>query len=224
MLRPSANVKIADESPEGRLAMLESSSIGERIRLARRDRSALGHLLEHYRGFLKIVAERTLDSRLAARCDASDVVQQTLARAFESFDRFRGATEPELSAWIKRIHERQLADVARRNKARKRSVSHEIQAGDGSASFCWWEPTAKQSTPSQQLIRGEKALRLAALLADLPKAQRDAVCLRHLEGWSIEQIAAELNRSLPATAGLLKRGLQALRGKMREPSWLGPGI
>jgi RNA polymerase sigma-70 factor, ECF subfamily len=56
-------------------------------------------------------------------------------------------------------------------------------------------------------------------LESLPEIQREAVRLRHLEGWHVDRIARQLNRSLPAAAGLIKRGLAALRAKMLEESW-----
>ena len=92
--------------------------------------------------------------------------------------------------------------------------------GDESASLIWNEPAASLSTPSQRLIEAEKALRLAELLQALPKSQRDAVRLRHLEGWPLDKIAAELGRSVAATAGLIKRGLKALRAAMSQDSWM----
>jgi RNA polymerase sigma-70 factor (ECF subfamily) len=94
-----------------------------------------------------------------------------------------------------------------------------IDDPDGSASFCWREPAGSQTTPSQRLIKGEKALRLAAMLESLPEAQREAVRLRHLEGWPLERIAEALDRSVVATAGLIKRGLKRLRQQMSPDSW-----
>jgi DNA-directed RNA polymerase specialized sigma24 family protein len=39
--------------------------------------------------------------------------------------------------------------------------------------------------------------------------------LRHLEGWSLAQIAEHLGRSTQAAAGLIKRGLIALRSHLK---------
>jgi DNA-directed RNA polymerase specialized sigma24 family protein len=43
--------------------------------------------------------------------------------------------------------------------------------------------------------------------------------MRHLEGCTVAEIAQRMERSLPAVAGLLKRGLLALERKMSEDSW-----
>src|SRR5262249_57318434 len=70
------------------------------------------------------------------------------------------------------------------------------------------------STPSEKAIRGEEELRLAEALATLPADQREAVRLRHLEGWALADIAQHLGRSPAATAGLIKRGRPALRPRL----------
>ena len=63
-------------------------------------------------------------------------------------------------------------------------------------------------------------MRLAAVLESLPEMQCEAVRLRHLEGWPVEEIARELELSISAAAGLIKRGLRAMREQVREESWL----
>ena len=60
-------------------------------------------------------------------------------------------------------------------------------------------------------MRGEDAVRLAAALCELPEDQRKAVRLRHLEGFTLQQLAEHFDRSPEAVAGLLKRGLRKLR-------------
>jgi RNA polymerase sigma factor (sigma-70 family) len=75
---------------------------------------------------------------------------------------------------------------------------------------------ARHSTPSQRAMRAEDLERLTRALATLPEDQREAVRLRHLEGWALAAIAEHLGRSPAATAGLVKRGMKALRSQMRQ--------
>ena len=65
-------------------------------------------------------------------------------------------------------------------------------------------------------MRGEAAQILARTLDRLPTDQREAVRLRHLEGYSLAQLAEHFGRSEDAAAGLVKRGLQSLRKLMNE--------
>ena len=78
------------------------------------------------------------------------------------------------------------------------------------------ELDAGLSSPSQKAMRGEEAQRLSQALTALPADQREAVRLRHLEGWALSDIAAHLGRTPAATAGLIKRGMQALRRRLNR--------
>jgi RNA polymerase sigma-70 factor (ECF subfamily) len=60
-------------------------------------------------------------------------------------------------------------------------------------------------------MRGEAAVRLAQAMETLPEDQREAIRLRHLEGFTLVELAAHFDRSEVAVAGLVKRGLRGLR-------------
>jgi RNA polymerase sigma-70 factor (ECF subfamily) len=172
---------------------------------------------------LLLVSRQQINPKVAVRCSPSDIVQETIAEACRGFDRFSGALEAEFSAWLRKIHQHKLDDAARRHLlAKRRDAAQEkrLYSPSGSASFTWQDITADQESASEQVIAGEKALRLAETLASLPDAQREAIRLRHLEGLPVAEIAERMERSLPAVAGLLKRGLEALRRSMSESSWL----
>ena len=64
------------------------------------DREALGRLLEAQRACLHRLAERQLEGRIAARVDASDIIQQTFLEAYRSFPQFAGRGTRELVAWL----------------------------------------------------------------------------------------------------------------------------
>ncbi len=176
-------------------------------RALRGDQGALGLLLDEYRPWLRIIAQRVVDGRLAVRLDDSDVVQQTFLSAVRNFKDFKGSTTEELSAWLRAIHERNLLDVTRKHvQAQKRSVSAEAEAVDVAvmAEF-------DAATPSHRMMRGENAVRLAKAIGRLPDDQALAVRLRHLDGWNLEQIAERMERSQGAVVALLHRGVTSLR-------------
>jgi RNA polymerase sigma-70 factor (ECF subfamily) len=75
---------------------------------------------------------------------------------------------------------------------------------------------AGQSSPSQQAVRNEQAVRLAEALDHLPEAQREAVVLHYFQGCPVADVGRQLNRSPAAVAGLLHRGLKQLREVLRE--------
>jgi len=175
---------------------------------------------ERYRDLLCVLARQfQLDPRLRRRFDASDLVQETLLKATQSLEQFRGGTEPELVGWLQGIMENALADAVRKARARKRDVAQEetlaVVVNDSSARLRNWL-VAPDSSPSQRAEREEQLLRVAAALARLPQDQRDAVLLRDSLDTPVRTIAEQLGRSEKAIAGLLLRGRRKLRDLLQE--------
>jgi len=183
------------------------------------DREALGRLLEAQRAALHRLAERQLVGRIAVRVDASDIIQQTFLEAHRSFRQFAGQDARQLVAWLEGILDHKIAGVIRDHALlQKRNVRRDRSMDDshGGLASLKQQLDAGLSSPSQKAIRGEEAQRLAQALTVLPDDQREAVRLRHLEGWALADIARHLGRSSAATAGLIKRGMQVLRRQLRR--------
>ncbi len=179
-----------------------------------------GAALERYRPYLLLLARLRLDPRLRGKLDASDVVQQTLLEAHQGRGQFRGTTEAEEAAWLRQILARNLAnavrDLLRGKRDVRREQSLEAAIEESSRRLEGWL-AAEQSSPSERAERHEQGVRLAAALAELPEAQREALTLHHLEGRPLEEVARVVGRSREAVAGLIKRGLRQLRERLREP-------
>jgi RNA polymerase sigma-70 factor (ECF subfamily) len=183
------------------------------IALARTgDQSALGCLLEQFRPLLRGQARQSLDPRLQARVDQSDLAQMTLATAANAFSAFRGGSEPELVGWLQAILQQHVAAMVRLHlQAQKRGAGREqVLAGDGDLQ-AGWEPAARGSTPSRLLMREETRAQVDAALDQLPWEQREAVRLRFLDEWSTQQIAEFLGKTERSVAGLLWRGMSRLK-------------
>ena len=173
--------------------------------------------LDHYRDYLHLLSRVGLGGRLRALADSSDVVQQTLLRAHERIGQFRGAGEAELLGWLRAILARQLADLARRagqpQWEKRRSLEAALE--QSSARLASWLAD-EQPSPGEQAQERERLLRLAEALARLPQDQRTAVELHHLEGYSVPEVGRRMDRSAGSVAGLLHRGLKALRAHLGD--------
>ncbi len=172
---------------------------------------------EQFRSYLKLLAEMHLGRQARAKLEASDLVQQTLLDAHRGRERFRGRSDAEMAAWLRRLLTCNLVDARRaqgrdkRDAARERSLE---QALDASSMRLETMLAADQSSPSQRADRNESVLRLADALARLPEANRQALVMRHIQGASLAEISEELGRTPAAIAGLIKRGLTELRTLM----------
>jgi RNA polymerase sigma-70 factor (ECF subfamily) len=79
--------------------------------------------LERFRDYLRLLARLQLGTSPTGRVDPSEIVQQTLIEAFEKREQFRGNTQAEQAAWLRRILARNVADVFRAQGRRKRDVT-----------------------------------------------------------------------------------------------------
>src|SRR5262249_8624261 len=168
--------------------------------------------LEQFREYLHLLARLQLGAKFPAQLDASDLVQQALLKAHEKQHQFRGSTEGERAAWLRAILANTLADAVRRLGREPVQAKQELLAAlnESSSRLEAWLAD-QQPTPTEQAARHEELFRLAEALAVLPPEQRLAVELRHLQGWSVPRISQHMDRSIPAVAGLLRRGLKKLR-------------
>jgi RNA polymerase sigma-70 factor (ECF subfamily) len=183
------------------------------------DNRSGGMALDRFRDYLRILARHQLNPCLWSKLDHSDVVQQTLLKAHEKEEQFRGRTEGELIAWLRQILANQINEATRRFTAQARDIRRERSLqGDPEASSARLETwlAADQSTPSQRVMRKEHLLRLAQALAALPTEQRQAVELHHLQSYAVADVAKLMNRTRSAVVGLLFRGLKKLRELLDE--------
>jgi RNA polymerase sigma-70 factor (ECF subfamily) len=172
--------------------------------------------LESYRPYLLLLARLQLGARLRGKVDPSDLVHETILKAHKGRDQFRGHTDAEMRAWLRRILANTLADWA--DKFGNEPGIQQALAASSARLESWLEDPL-QSTPSQHAEKDEQLRRLASALAQLSDDERTAVELRYLHEprFSLSEIAEHLNRpTAKAVAGLLARGLEKLRGLLPD--------
>jgi RNA polymerase sigma-70 factor (ECF subfamily) len=178
----------------------------------------ISQLLEPHRPYLKLLAQIHLDRRLRGKLDPSDVVQQTFLRACAGAEELRDHHPQVVIAWLRKILARTLGDAVRDLERVKRDVRREqsIEAAlENSASGLEAWVAADETSPSQKAEKNEQLIRLVAALMELPDLIREAVVLKHCQGWTVAQIAERIERTPAAVASLLRRGLQQLRTELR---------
>jgi RNA polymerase sigma-70 factor (ECF subfamily) len=179
----------------------------------------LGKLLELYRGYLALLARVQIGRRLQGKVDAGDLVQDTFLAAHRAWGRFRGTTEAELLAWLRRILAAQIADVLRRylgsqrrDVRLERELAAELERSSQDLDAALF---AREDSPSRQVVRREVGLLLADALARLPEDYREVLILRHLEGLSFPGVAQRMGRTLDSVKKLWTRALDRLRRSLK---------
>ncbi|MEY3458946.1 MAG: polymerase sigma factor SigH [Planctomycetota bacterium] len=175
----------------------------------------ISNLTVKYRGYLWAIACANLGAGFRNQLDPGDLVQATLARVVETLGEQPERDERSMLAWLRQVLGSVLVDEYRRLHRDRRDIDREqqlIRSGLDStaANFQSWL-AADQTSPSLAAERNEQMLRLADALQALPADQREAIVLRYLQGCGVADIAARMGRTVPAVAGLLRRGLEELR-------------
>jgi RNA polymerase sigma-70 factor (ECF subfamily) len=180
--------------------------------------------VDQYRSYLLLLARMQLDARPQLKVEASDVVQHTLIEAHARQAQFAG-DEAGFAAWLRKALANNIRDALRHVRRQKRDVGRERsleEAVENSSARLAGCIAAQESSPSMRAIRNEDLLKLSDALLELPEAQREAIVLHHLQGWSLNEVAVQLERTDAAVAGLLHRGLRRLKELMNSlPEKLG---
>ena len=177
----------------------------------------LARRLEDFRAYLGLLARLQLDPRLGGKVDLSGIVQQTLLEAHQLLSQGQPVEPDDLPPLLRRLLANNLTDEARKARTLKRDTGREQSLDDAlerSSARLEAFLAAEQSSPSVRAERNEELQRLAEALEKLPESQRQAVELHYLQGLSLADVAAQLGRTKAAIAGLLHRGLDALRASM----------
>jgi RNA polymerase sigma-70 factor (ECF subfamily) len=133
---------------------------------------------------------------------AEDLTQETyLALAREIAER---GVPPAPLPWLLRVARYTVIDWYRRQERT-------------AARITGWSDEAEQvpaASPGIDRFADRELLRAA--LAAIPPAQRIALVLRYLDGLTVREIAAELDKSEHAVESLLARGRAALRAHLND--------
>lgn len=162
------------------------------------DTEAFAHLVERYKDVLYRYAERMT----GRPDDAADVVQQAFIKGFRNLSRCR---DPErVGGWLFRIAVNLAKD--RLKGRRRREVPLEST-----------EPLrSERGHPESGAERAEIREEIWQALQELSDDQREAFVLKHVEGWSYEEMAERLGASVPALKMRVHRAREQLQELLRH--------
>ena len=151
---------------------------------------------------------------MAARVDASDILQETYLEAFRRLPGYLDRGEMPFYLWLRWIAREKIISSHRRHfGAEKRTIENEVPLlpADSSARFVSGV-FGGAPTPSQELAKAELAETLRTALERLEPDDRDLIVWRHFEQMSIRETAELLHITEAAAA---KRYIRAL-GRLRS--------
>jgi RNA polymerase sigma-70 factor (ECF subfamily) len=194
------------DDPEARESVLFERARGG-------DHGAYGELVEVHRAELHAHCYRIL----ASVHDAEDALQDALLRAWRGLPGFEGRSS--IRSWLYKIATNAAIDVARGRSRRSLPVDYGPAAVPGAqpsaplTESVWLEPYPDHEpaadvelSPEVRYERRESLeLAFVAALQLLPPRQRAVLILRDVLGFSAQEVADQLDTSVPAVTSALQR-------------------
>lgn len=179
----------------------------EDLRLVRRirrgDEAAFRHVFdEYYDRLYRFALARTNSDQTAAE----DLVQQTMTRAIQSLRSYRG--EAQLQTWLYTICRNTIIDWKRKKGLRDNAV---VLAEDfpGIRAVVESYSAPDRDDPVASAENFEMSRLVQTVLDRLPKNYGDALEWKYIQGWSVMEIANELDIGKEAAQSLLARAKRA---------------
>jgi RNA polymerase sigma-70 factor (ECF subfamily) len=185
------------------------------------DERARQRLLDCHRSrLLRMIAVR-MDRRLAARLDASDVVQEALADAARDLPDYLRSRPMAFYPWLRQLAWERLVRLHRHHiDTQRRSVKLERDARlplpDQSAFDLARRLVSSSTSPSGYLIRDELRNRVRETLQRMSSRDNEVLVLRYLEMLSNAEIAEVLGISEAAVKVRHFRALERFRGLLEQ--------
>ena len=178
---------------------------------------AQSQLFQQLRSYYLFVAKQNIEQELQARINPSDVVQETMLRAANAIDSFRGFNSSEFRAWLKVILTNEINQMRRKHRLQKRDVRREANtnANDESRN-AGLEPIDNSLTPQSRAIALEELKKLRSYLSRLSPDHQTVIHLRSLERRSFEEVGKIMGRSTEAASKLWYRAIGELRKVMNR--------
>ena len=178
-----------------------------------------GQVLEKHRGYLVALGRLHLGRRLWRKMDPEDLAGDTILEALKNRHQFKGSGENELRGWLRTMHLNNFRDALRKywKELGQQGLEDSLAQSSGRLRDSLEAPT---STPSQKAVRNELLDHLTRALTQLTPEQQQAYFLYREHEMKLAEVAKHLGLSVPATAGLIHRGLKKLKHLLQEEDGL----
>jgi RNA polymerase sigma-70 factor (ECF subfamily) len=178
------------------------------LRVKQGDDTAFTTLVEKYKQPVLNLAYRTLRDAT----EAEDLAQNVFVQVYKSAGRYQPAAK--FSTWLFTIARNLcLNEIRRRSRHPAESLD---QTRDGTDDQPLHQiEDRRETSPPDQMLRGELERKVDEALAALPENQRTALLLCRQEELSYDEIAKVLDCSLSATKSLIHRARETLKQKLK---------
>jgi RNA polymerase sigma-70 factor (ECF subfamily) len=186
------------------------------------DAAAVERLLMQHRDSLRRMIGLRLDPALAARLDASDVVQDVLLEASQRIQDYLRNPSMPFHIWLRHIAKDHIIDAHRKHRrAQRRSLDREQPLvpralADHSSIEILGQLMDRDLTPASAAMRQELQRRMEQAVTALDEEDREIILLRVYEQVPNQEAAAYLGLSEAAASMRYLRAVRRLQGQLKD--------
>ncbi len=172
-------------------------------RVQRHDENAFHELFVMFKPSILRTAMRILKERASAE----DALQETFVNVHRAAGKFRG--DSKVGTWINRIAVNACLEIMRKNKKHRQRTEADISSH-------FRLPDVKMKTPFDRIEQREIEGRVHAALQRLGEKHRQVVQLHDLEGFTIREVAEELQVAEGTIKSRLFYGREKLKSQLLQ--------
>lgn len=171
----------------------------------------LTRIFDQFRQQIRGMIQLRVDRRLAARLDASDIVQETYLRACQGLDNYLRNPQVPPMVWIRQLGKQLVAETHRKQFREVRSPCRELdwqmhEHGDFMQLISESSDSIRSTIARQELVQ-----RVQENIGALSELDREVIIMRHMEGLELQEIADSLEISREAAKKRYQRAIQRFR-------------
>ncbi len=172
------------------------------------DREAFDRLATKFRPGLTAWVRSKMGAHLQGHIEIDDILQETFVWAFKSIQRLEWKGEKAFDRWLCAIARHVILKASS-----SRSRHHHLELDR--------DVSHKGPSASKAAVRNERFDRLEKALEQLSDEHRRVILLSRIDGLSMKEIAARMERSPDAVMKLLRRALKNLKDTFGDTESLG---
>lgn len=146
----------------------------------------LGKLIENQRPHLRRFIRCRINAKLASRIDASDIIQEVYVRAYRGLNNYLNKPSVPPVVWIRQLSKQIICEIHRKNF---RTVRSPFQEDDHFGERFLSQIIDSTESITSELHRKEMMEKIDRTLSSLSEIDREVIEMRHMEGYSMREIA-----------------------------------
>ncbi len=196
-MEPSTDV-LHDESNESDRSVIDSPA-------------ALCSAFVKHREHLCNMIRLRMNPKIAARVDASDIVQEVFVRANRELS--ISSLKPQIAplVWLRQIAKHLIAETHRKNFRQKRNPNVEMKVDRFDLDLLTSSIAGSLESCGTKMAKQETIQRIRELLKEMPEFDREILELKHVDGLTFRNIADAMELNLDTVKKRYYRALERFK-------------